>query len=158
MAENFIEKEYHLSSNPFLNDIGSPDLVQTWVNQTNQVKEWKRIIEVLDKPQKNYLSFIVGEYGMGKTQALYKILKMAGDLNKKKILGIFLDFRGDRSYSPGLDVIFELTKAILSNFEDRARGSHRSAIKKAINKIPNEFSEMKTILNKLYNGTAAQKI
>ncbi len=150
--DGFLKNKYHLSELPFTRDTGSKDLVPTWVNQDEEVKKWKAIVDSLSNPQKNYLAVIIGQYGRGKTQALWKVASMAEEAGK--VLVIYKDFRkGQAVKDPELDFIFELIRGI--PFDELSKS--KTTIKAAIEKLPDSLEESRTILNKLYFGTSAQK-
>ena len=79
----------------------------------NEIREWENVIQkAINVTQFNPLVFIIGDYGMGKTLSLRKIVK---DHEKDKdVLPIYLNFKSEEKVKkPGLDFI----QRIFKNFD-----------------------------------------
>ncbi len=68
---SFLERKYHLKRDPF------PTMVATkndpMVGRNQEYERWKQIITRYKGGSANASTFIIGDYGLGKTLALYKV-------------------------------------------------------------------------------------
>lgn len=145
--DQFMEKQYGLEKNPFLDTIAREKWLQTWVNREEQLDVWRRVISELGSEERNHVIFVIGDYGAGKTQSLLKIVDEA---NKSKyILSSFLNFRGEqRPSNPGLDFMFRIIQSIDFNRLEKIKS--REEIISAINEISIEFDEVAATLNQCW--------
>jgi len=111
--ESFMRKEYGLVQMPFKTTIATDLELQSWVNREDELKKWKKILDdALKTPTSNFLVFIIGDYGMGKTLSLLKIER---ELAKKdeKFYPIYLNLISEQKpKNPGLDFIFRIIRKI----------------------------------------------
>lgn len=152
-VESFIEEKYGLKKNPFLDDIARKKWLETWVNREKQLEEWTKVISNTVSTIKNYIVFIIGDYGRGKTLSLLKII----DESKKykEILPIYLNFKGEERSTPGLDFVFRIFKSI--DFYEFRNDKKKNDLKNAIENLPNNLDEVKVILKKIYFGEGNKK-
>jgi len=113
-VERFSEEKYGLKGNPFLDDIAREEWLKTWVNREEQLEEWTKIIFNAISSTKNYIVFVIGDYGRGKSLSLLKIIDESK--KHKEILPVYLNFKGEEKSKPGLDFMFRIFKSI--NFDD----------------------------------------
>ena len=111
---SFLEKVYGLKSAiSFSHKIGIELELEAWIDRENEIREWENVIQkAINVTQFNPLVFIIGDYGMGKTLSLRKIVK---DHEKDKdVLPIYLNFKSEEKVKkPGLDFI----QRIFKNFD-----------------------------------------
>jgi len=143
-ADKFIEEKYGLRENPFLDQIAKEAWLSTWVNRQEQLAKWQAVISNLRKPRKNYIVLIIGDYGEGKTQSLFKVVSEAKQ--NLEIYPTFFTFRGEQKpKAPGLEFMFRIFKSI--DFKKLAK-DHGKELEAAIEAIPGDLDEVKTILRK----------
>jgi len=68
---SFLEGKYHLKRDPFPTNVATAK--DPMVGRDQEYETWKRIIKRYKGENTNSLNFIIGDYGLGKTLALYKI-------------------------------------------------------------------------------------
>jgi len=143
--EKFMKEKYGLKKKPFKDRIARPTWLKTWVDREEQIEKWSKIISDACSSNKNYLAFIIGDYGQGKTLSLLRINKEAKE--HSEILSEYLNFKGEERSKPGLDFIFRIFRSIDFNKlgEDR-----KEDLKNAIENVPDELEEVKTVLNNIY--------
>jgi len=149
MSKNqFIEKQYGLEKNPFLDRIAREKWLQTWVNREEQLRVWKRVISELESEKRNNVVLVIGDYGMGKTQSLFKIIDEA---NKSKyIFSSFLNFRGEqRPSNPGLDFMFRIIQSIDFNRLEKIKS--KQEIINSITDISSDFDEVSVALSQCWS-------
>jgi len=149
MSKNqFIEKQYGLEKNPFLDRIAREQWLQTWVNREEQLRVWRRLISELESEKRNNVVFVIGDYGMGKTQSLFKIVDEAN--KSKHILSSFLNFRGEqRASNPGLDFMFRIIQSI--DFDRLEKIKSKQEIINSINDISSDFDEVSVALSQCWS-------
>lgn len=141
-ANKFIEEKYGLRENPFLDQIARETWLDTWVDREEQLAKWQAVISNLRNPRKNYIVLIIGDYGEGKTQALFKIVSDARQY--REIYPAFFTFRGEQKpKAPGLEFMFRIFKSIDFKKLEKAYGKK---LQTAIEAIPEDLDEVKTIL------------
>ncbi len=144
LEETFIEKRYGLRENPFVDQIAKELWLSTWVNRHEQLAKWQAVISNLTKPRKNYIVLIIGDYGEGKSQSLFKVVSEAK--HHSEIYPTFFTFIGEQKpKAPGLEFMFRIFKSI--DFKRLAK-THSKKIEASIDTIPDDFNEVKTILKK----------
>ncbi len=153
-VDKFIEEKYGLRQNPFLDQIARETWLNTWVNREEQLTKWQAVIRNLREPRKNYIVLIIGDYGEGKTQSLFKIISDAGQY--KEIYPAFFTFRGEQKpQAPGLEFMFRIFKSIDFN---KIKGTYGKKLHTAIEAIPEDLEEVKTVLrNCCFAEPALQK-
>ena len=145
-ADKFIEEKYGLRENPFVDQIAKEVWLSTWVNRQEQLAKWQAVISNLRKPRKNYIVLIIGDYGEGKTQSLFKVVSEAKQ--HLEIYPTFFTFRGEQKpKAPGLEFMFRIFKSI--DFKKLAK-DHGKKLEAAIEAIPGDLDEVKTILRKCF--------
>lgn len=153
-VERFIEEKYGLKGNPFLDDIARAVWLETWVNREEQLKEWTRVISNAVSPVKNYIVFVIGDYGRGKTLSLLKIIDESKE--HKEILPVYLNFKGEEKSKPGLDFMFRIFKSI--DFDKVRKYKKKDDLKNVIESLSDDLDEVKVILKKIYFGENEQKL
>ena len=140
--KSFIQEKYKLKESPFREIVATEFLLKSWVDREAQVKEWNDVIQKAIKSKSNFIGFIVGDYGMGKTMSLLKILE---DSKKHdEIFPIYLHFLGEQKpKNPGIDFIQKIFKSI--DFE-------KLHIKKQKEFLMETSSEVKSIYEKILYG------
>lgn len=140
--KSFMEEEYKLKRRPFEERVATELLLKSWVDREKQVGECNDLVEKAISSKSNFLSFIVGDYGMGKTMSLLKAVEDSSE--HKEIFSVYLNFLGEQKpRNPGIDFIQKIFKSI--DFE-----------KLSINK-ENQFftgipSEIKSVYEKILYG------
>lgn len=147
----FMEEEYGLKGNPFLDRIAREVWLQTWVDRDEEVNDWRRIIAAAASGGRNHMVFVIGDYGRGKTLSLLKIVDDAGQY--PRVLTSYLNFKGEeRPRSPGLDFLFRVFKSV--DFQQLAGNRTEVELTKAIDSLPTDLQEVKLVLKKIYFGDA----
>jgi len=149
-----MEEEYGLRGNPFLDDVAREIWLKTWINRKEQIKKWTEIISNSISTKKNYLTFIIGDYGRGKTLSLLKIVDESKQY--KNLLSIYLNFKGEQRSKPGLDFLLRIFKSI--DFEQLKKNLDKKDLNNAIENLPEDFEEVKTVLRKIYSEEEVRKL
>lgn len=152
-VESFIEEKYGLKRRPFLDHIAREKWLETWVNREKQLEEWRKVISNAVSSTKNYIVFVIGDYGRGKTLSLLKIINESKKY--KEIIPLYLNFKGEERSKPGLDFVFRIFKSI--NFYNIRKGKKKNDLENAIENLPDNLDEVKVILKKIYFGEGNQK-
>lgn len=114
--DSFLKDEYGLKDDTmFKSRSATEDDLRTWVNREEEERKWKKVLEDSKKtPHSNFLVFIIGDYGTGKTLSLLKIKE---DANKIGAYPIYINFMSEeKTTKPGLDFFQRIFKGI--NFKD----------------------------------------
>jgi hypothetical protein len=149
MNSKFLEKKYGLKETArkaFSDRTAREVQLEWWINREEELDTWRRIIKQSVSLDKNYIVFIIGSYGRGKTLSLLRVTSEAKSY--RDILPIYLTFKGEEKTRPGLDFIFRIFKTF--DFFKLIEGKNEEAVKNAIESIPEVFEEPKSILNKIY--------
>jgi Cdc6-like AAA superfamily ATPase len=152
IANEFMLEKYKLKQKPFKDRIAREKWLETWTNREKEVRQWEEIISHSVSADKNYLAFIIGDYGQGKTLSLMKIEKTAKEY--KEILPLLLNFKGEERAKAGLDFIFRVFRSI--DFGELGERKHDD-LRNAIEIIPDRFEETRTILEKIHFGEGETK-
>lgn len=106
-----MKEEYGLTGVPFKARIAIDLELKSWVNREKELEKWNKVLDdALKTPTSNFLVFIIGDYGMGKTLSLLKITK---ELVSKEAYPIYLNLLSEqRPKNPGLDFIFRIIRKI----------------------------------------------
>ena len=113
--KSFMKEEYGLSKMPFKARIATELELQAWVNREKELEKWNKILDdAVKTPTSNFLVFIIGDYGMGKTLSLLRIEKEASE---KALFATYLNLLSEqRPRRPGLDFVLRIIRAI--DFDD----------------------------------------
>ena len=123
-----------------------------WINREHELREWKRILRQSITLERNYIVFVIGSYGRGKTLSLLKAVDEAEKF--QEICVSYLNFKGEERSKPGLDFLFRIFKSV----DLLTLGTNRTAdeIADSIERIPKALEEPKSILKRIYFGEAPQ--
>lgn len=112
MVDSFQEEKYKLARNPFTGYRATRDDLKLWVNREKEIENWKRAIgESLSNPTNNYISFIIGDYGMGKSASIYKIEEICKEF--KSVFAVAFGFLGEEKVkNPGINFIQRIFKFV----------------------------------------------
>jgi len=157
MSDKFLREKYGLKETvieDFSRDKAEEEDLKFWTNREKEFDDWKNILEKSIQIHKNFIVFIIGSYGRGKTLSLLKIKDEAEKNFKETIFPVYLSFKGEEKSKPGLDFIFRIFKSI--NFDKLVRNRNYNEIIEAINKIPKNFDESKNLLKAIYGWNRKQ--
>jgi len=139
--KTFMEEEYKLKENPFQERVATL-MLKSWVNREEQVTKWNDLFKKAINSRPNFLSFIIGDYGMGKTMSLLKIAEDGKE--HKENFPVYLNFLGEQKpRNPGIDFIQKIFKSI--DFE-------KLHIKKGNKFFTGSPSETKSVYEKILYG------
>jgi hypothetical protein len=110
--KSFIEEEYGLTGMPFRTKIATHLELQAWVNREEEMKRWTKVLDdSVRTPNTNFLVFIIGDYGMGKTLSLLKIVEEAK--SNRMVYPTYLNLLSEQKpKNPGLDFLQRIFRAI----------------------------------------------
>jgi len=114
--DSFLVAEYGLKGYmSFKSRSATEDDLKAWINRDEELKKWKKVLEDSRKtPNSNFLVFIIGDYGMGKTLSLLKIKEEA---KERGMYPVYLNFKSEeKTTKPGLDFLQRIFKWM--NFKD----------------------------------------
>jgi len=151
MNNKFLREQYGLKETvigDFSRKEAKKEDLKFWVNREEELKNLREILEKSVKINKNFLAFIIGAYGRGKTLSLLKIVDEAEKFDGD-IFPVYLSFKGEEKSKPGLDFIFRIFKSI--DFDRLTKGKNAEEIRKVIDRIPKDFDETKSLLRNIYN-------
>ena len=151
MNDKFLKEKYGLKETvieDFSRDSAEEEDLKFWTNREKEFDDWKKILERSIQIHKNFIIFIIGSYGRGKTLSLLKVKDEAENNFKESIFPVYLSFKGEEKSKPGLDFIFRIFKSI--DFNKLVRNRNYNEIIEAINKIPENFDESKNLLKAIY--------
>ena len=106
MDKEYLQKYYGLKNNPFIEDSAIKNHIRMWVDREEQMEKWKEIVLQAKGVRKNYISFIIGSYGRGKTISLFKIFQIAEE--NEDILPIYLNFKSEERPKAAIDFMFRI--------------------------------------------------
>lgn len=112
---SFLKEEYGLKTEKiFKSRSAKEDDLKAWVNRGVEIRQWNKVIDSsIHFNESNFLVFIIGEYGMGKTLSLLKIRERAKETG---LYPIYINFKSEeKSSRPGLDFVQRIFKGI--NFD-----------------------------------------
>jgi hypothetical protein len=153
-SAKFLKEKYGLNDNPFLDGIAKPEWLQAWTDREAQVKEWQRIMANAITGKKNFMSFIIGDYGRGKSQSLLKIREDSSQY--KGMFSTYLNFKGEEKSKPGLDFVMRIFKSI--DFETLKKEVNKQVLYEALKGLPDEFDEVKSVLMKIFMENEDKKL
>ena len=149
----FLQNQYKLKDKKvvletFKDIVAKTKQLHLWVDRKEESTKWNSIIKEASQIDKNYIVFIIGSYGRGKSLSILKIL----DETRKysNISPVYLNFLGEEKSSTGLSFIFKIFKNL--DFYKLSKGKKHGQIKKAIDKIPEPYEEVRKILHRIYFG------
>jgi hypothetical protein len=116
MINKFEQEKYYLERNPFTGYRATRDDLKFWVDRKEEIEKWKKVIrESLNNPNNNYISFIVGDYGVGKSLSIYKIEEICKEYSD--VFPLEFTFLGEEKLkNPGINFIQRIFKFV--NFEE----------------------------------------
>jgi len=150
MSDKFLKEKYGLKEtviDVFSHKIPKENELDFWIDREDEFKEWREIIRKSLKVNNNFINFIIGSYGRGKTLSLLKVRDETEKNFKEVIFPVYLSFKGEERSKPGLDFIFRIFKSI--DFDKLVRNREPKIIK-AIDGIPENFYESKNLLRNIY--------
>lgn len=148
MNDKFLKEKYGLKETiieAFITIAASERDLNWWTDREKEIKKWANIIEKSTEIDKNFIVFIIGTYGRGKTLSLLKVTDESKKFSKE-IFPIYLNFKGEEKSKPGLDFMFRIFRSI--DFDKLAENKTDDEIRKAIDVVP--FEEIKNILKCIY--------
>jgi len=151
MSDKFLGEQYKLKETvieDFSRDKAEKEDLKFWTNRGREFKDWQSILVKSVKINKNFIVFIIGSYGRGKTLSLLRIRDEAEKFSEK-LFPVYLSFKGEEKSKPGLDFIFRIFKSI--DFDKLVEDRETNEIKEAIDKVPEGFDEMKNLLKAIYS-------
>jgi len=109
---SFMEEEYGLRESPFKRRVATDQELPTWVDREEELRRWTKVLEdSVKNPHTNFLVFIIGDYGTGKTLSLFKISNEAKKF--ERIYPIYLNLISEqRPKNPGLDFLQRIFREI----------------------------------------------
>ena len=105
ISDNFLQDEYGLTKRAvFGSRSATPEDIELWVGRSHLVDTCAKVLaKAKHTPKTNFLCFIIGDYGRGKTLSL---LKLSEDAKKQGLCPVYLSFKSPtRVREPGLDTI-----------------------------------------------------
>lgn len=148
----FLQEKYRLKDKKELFEafkvkVSRKEQLEWWVDREEELADWRSIIQESTEVDRNFLVFIVGSYGRGKSLSLLKIVDEAD--NYKGVYSIYHSFKGEESSKPGVDFILRIFKNI--DFNEIQKNHDSAVIKAAIKNIPDSLEEPKKILLKIFS-------
>jgi len=109
---SFMEKTYGLKQSPFKQVVALWEQLPTWVDREEEMKKWNKILDdSVATPDANFIVLIVGDYGMGKSLSLFKIIQEAQ--KRERHFPVYMSFLAEQKPSkPGLDVLFRIFREV----------------------------------------------
>lgn len=148
-VEDFLRKQYKLRGNPFQDKVAREEWLSTWVNRDDELKEWRKLISNAQKGGANQIAFIIGEYGMGKTLSLLKIIHETAD--DESLERMYLNFQGEQKpKNPGLDFLFRLIGSLISS--KPLSGTSKRKIEQSLSQFPETLLEVQNVLRAVFLG------
>lgn len=146
--DKFMSKKYQLERNPFLDYAAQKEHLKFWVNREEDVNKWKKVLSDALQGRANFIAFIIGDYGMGKSLSLFKIVEECEEYNG--FFPVLMSFRGEeKPRKPGMDFIQRIFKSIDFN--------RIKAKKKDVEKLQVISKEAKNIYEKILFGKGEVK-
>lgn len=148
-VEEFLKRQYKLEGNPFQDKAARDEWLETWVNRDAELKQWRKVLSTASQGNTNQIVFIVGQYGIGKTLSLLKIVQDAGEENG--IERFYLNFQGEqKSKNPGLDLLFRLLKTLI--YSQRLESTPKKKIEESLSQFPESLFEVRDVLRGFFLG------
>ena len=148
---NFVHNKYGLKESiidAFADKVARIEHLDWWTNRSEELKNWNSLIKKALNSNTNFIQFIIGNYGRGKTLSL---LKVSEDYKKNDLIySVILNLKGEERSTPGLDLILRIFRSI--DFERLIKKTNTAELQEIIKKLPENFKELKQILWKIYFG------
>lgn len=148
MSDKFLEDRYGLKGTvrqAFATKTARKEQIELWVNREEELGKWNNIIKQSSSLEKNYIVFIIGSYGRGKTLSLLKVVDEAEE--SKLVYSASFNFKGEEKSKPGLDFIFRIFKGV--DFTKIRSEQENKKLTDAIDLIPEILQEPRRILRKI---------
>lgn len=158
MNDKFLEEKYGLKGTimeAFRTASASEKDLNWWTDRKNELEKWRKILKESTEINKNFIVFIIGSYGRGKTLSLLKIVNESKIISKE-IFPVYLNFKSEEKSKPGLDFMFRIFKSI--NFDKLVENKGGNEIENAINEIPEHFDEMQSVLRVIYSKKIKEEV
>lgn len=161
MTENienrkFMKERYLLDKLPFAIKESRSSVKELWVNRVGELAQWKKLVEKTINGGQNTISYIVGDYGMGKTMSLFKI--MSEYSQRSDVFPLYFTIKSESVHSGSIDFIFRLFENIefIKLIENRSKND----IARSLDKIPNEakFSDSKNAYSYMFKLPSQNKL
>ncbi|MFZ1520334.1 MAG: BREX system ATP-binding domain-containing protein [Ignavibacteriaceae bacterium] len=150
--DKFLNSKYGLKESvidSFARKVPHKENLLWWTDRVEEIKAWNALVSKALKTSSNYIQFIIGDYGRGKTLSLLKISEDNAD--NARIFSIFMNLKGEEKSTPGLDLILRIFRSI--DFNKISNKISNEILKQSINTISDNFSDLKQILWKIYFGS-----
>lgn len=147
----YLEEQYGLKETveeAFSDNVAKREHLEWWSDREEELHTWRDIVKKSVSLNKNFMVFIIGSYGRGKTLSLLKVIDEASQF--KEIYPTYLNFKGEEKSTPGLDFIFRIFKSI--DFIGLKKKESHNKLKEAIESIPEIHHESKRVLFKIFFG------
>lgn len=112
MPEDLLKSLYKLSSNPF-SQRANPSAPMA--GRTEESSEWTKVIEKSIGQRGSSLTFIIGDYGLGKSHSLYQIKKLCD--SRDDVTAVFIKLMAE---DPVKNFGLEFIRRIFKNLPDKA--------------------------------------
>lgn len=137
----FLKDEYGLTTEKiFKSRSAKPVDLKAWVDREDELKKWEKVLkESKEVEDSNFLVFIIGEYGMGKTLSLLKIREKAEEIGS---FPVYINFKSEeKTTKPGLDFILRIFKGV--NFDNiKVKQKDFDFLKKIFPDVGNVFQNI----------------
>lgn len=112
---SFREKAYGLKEKrPFYPQIPSIKDLPTWVDREQELDLVDKALETARQGKATNLIFVVGDYGLGKTMMLLKILDVARETAGSRVLTFHTNFISPQKISnPGVNIVLKIMRGIV---------------------------------------------
>ena len=140
--KSFIESKYKLKANPFSSRV---DLTAPMAGRKKERESWQKIIRQTLGQAGNSLNFVVGDYGLGKSFTLHKILEDSRE--HKEVLPVGLKFLPEDTVRKfGLEFVQRLFRQVdLPGILDQAG-------KRSLSRLKNGFLDPALVFRKVLSG------
>ena len=98
MVDKFLREKYGLKEtviDVFSHKIPKENELDFWIDREDELKDWRKIIRKSLKVNNNFIVFVIGSYGRGKTLSLLKVKDEAEKNFKETIFPVYLSFKGE---------------------------------------------------------------
>lgn len=141
--DKFMSEKYRLEGNPFMDYAAQKEHLKFWVDREKDINKWKRVLSNASQGRANFIAFIIGDYGMGKSLSLFKIAEECKEYNG--LFPVLMSFRGEeKPKKPGMDFIQRIFKSIDFN--------RVKAKKEDVEKLQVISKEVRNIYEKIFFG------
>jgi hypothetical protein len=139
----FLSEKYRLERNPFLEYAAKEDDLKFWVDREDDLEKWKKLLSDASNGRSNFIAFIIGDYGMGKSLSLFKIVNEYKEY--RNFFFVLMNFKGEeKPKKPGIDFIQRIFKSIDFN--------QIHVTKESIGKLTIISREVKNVYEKIFFG------